>query len=131
MGNWETRKWGNLGDGEISFLRFLDSGILGKWWNGKLGNWETWILGNWETGKLGNWEIGEWGFKEIVADLHFVDYQKKMQIYKVPIGKIWPVVTLLANAKCCFRGNQVSAYFNNPPRPDIATYLNWIDDLGK
>ena len=65
----------------------------------------------------------EWAFGKVTSQNRYIDYYKGMAIGMIPVGRMYRVAVLLANAHSCFYGNQSSLYFNIEP-PSIEEYFS-------
>jgi hypothetical protein len=74
----------------------------------------------------------EWGFKEIIQSWSFLDFQKKMKIFKFPVAKYYIIAAFLTNIHNCFFGNQTAQYFNcnqeNGTKLSLDEYLALVND---
>jgi hypothetical protein len=57
-------------------------------------------------------ESVEWGFKIIITNWAFLDFEKNLKVFLSPVAKMYSVAGLLTNFLTCLqRGNQISDYF--------------------
>lgn len=54
----------------------------------------------------------EWGFKEIIQYWTFLDFRRRMKIFKFPVAKYYMVGAFLTNIRNCFYDNEIAQYFN-------------------
>jgi hypothetical protein len=73
----------------------------------------------------------EWGFDMIVRNFAFLDFRRRQQILKAPIGQHYINCAFLTNLLTCFKGNQTAEYFRPSTEPEqrmtIDDYLHLID----
>jgi hypothetical protein len=68
-------------------------------------------------------ESVEWGFKLIITNWAFLDFEKNLKVFLSPVAKMYSVGALLTNFLTCMqRGNQISDYFQVTP-PTIAQLI--------
>jgi hypothetical protein len=53
----------------------------------------------------------EWGFKTILQQWKFLDFQQSAMILKMPMGQYYINAAFLTNLRNCLYGGQVSEYF--------------------
>ena len=63
----------------------------------------------------------EWLFGDICNWFAFLDFKKNLKINLSPVGKMYLVCALLANARTCLYGNMTSDFFNWDP-PSLEEY---------
>ena len=69
-----------------------------------------------ENNVMKSMRIGiEWAFGKVTSQNRYIDYYKGMAVGMIPVGRMYRVAVLLANAHSCFYGNQSSLYFNIEP----------------
>ena len=68
----------------------------------------------------------EWLFKEITTYFSFLDFKKDLKIGLSPVGNMYIVCALIANARTCLYKSQASDYFRiNPPILEDYFHGNW------
>jgi hypothetical protein len=74
----------------------------------------------------------EWGINDIIQSWTFLDFQKKMKIFKFPVAKYYIITAFLSNMRNCFYGNQTAQYFNcnqeNGTKLSLDKYLDLVND---
>lgn len=60
---------------------------------------------------------------QVVDEFPFVDFKKNLKLYLQPIGDIFEVAVLLANAHTCLYGSQTSLKFQLSP-PKLEEYFS-------
>jgi hypothetical protein len=77
-------------------------------------------------------ESVEWGFNGIIQQFAFLDYKKKLMIYKVPIAAYYISGAFLQNLRTCLYGSEISLHFVNDEvvdnRMNIHEYLGLADN---
>lgn len=71
--------------------------------------------------------VVEWGFKNIVQQWQFLDFQQTMMILKMPIGQYYVNAAFLTNLRNCLYGGQIGNHFKCEPL-SLEQYLGLIDD---
>ena len=64
----------------------------------------------------------EWGFKDVITNWAFLDFEKNLKLFLSPVGKLYVVAVLLTNCHTCLYGNQTSDFFGLKP-PTLDEYL--------
>ena len=64
----------------------------------------------------------EQSFSKVTQLFAFVDYSKKLQLWRTPIAQLWAICDFFANVHTCFYQSQVCSFFDLEP-PTIADYL--------
>ena len=71
-------------------------------------------------------EVVEWGYAQIVSNWTYLDFNKSMKIFEVPVGKYYIIGAFLSNLRNTFYSNQINSYFDCN-KLTIDEYLELLD----
>ena len=71
-------------------------------------------------------EVVEWGYAQIVSNWTYLDFNKSMKIFEVPVGKYYTIGAFLSNLRNTFYSNQINSYFDCD-KLTIDEYLELLD----
>ena len=64
----------------------------------------------------------EQSFNKVVQLFAFMDYSKKLQLWRIPVAQLWAVADFFSNCHTCLYQSQVCSYFDVEP-PSLNEYL--------
>jgi hypothetical protein len=64
----------------------------------------------------------EWGFGRVTNLFGALDYTRRQQVNRTPVGLMYRTAVILANAHCCLYGNQTTQAFDVAP-PTLEEYF--------
>ena len=69
----------------------------------------------------------EWGYRDIIEQFKFVDYEKNQKLFLQPVACYFKVAALLLNCQTCMvetnSTSRTAAHFDCAPGMDVETYL--------
>ena len=73
----------------------------------------------------------EWGYRDIIEQFAFVDFEKNLKLFLQPISSYFKVAALLTNCRTCMptsnHTNRTACHFNCLPPMDLRTYLRTLE----
>ena len=77
-------------------------------------------------------EVIEWDYGDVGTTFSYVDYKKRLQMRKSPVGLVYLTAMIMRNAMVCMRGCNTSKYFSyNFPVHGLGRGQEDVDEMYK